>query len=74
MPAHMHPTSALYGLGYTPDYVVYHELVGGAVSAGAVAAGSCYADSYQGGGDPDPHKHGGEAQCGLRAWCNLHPD
>lgn len=27
MPAHMHPSSALYGLGYTPDYVVYHELV-----------------------------------------------
>lgn len=27
MPAHLHPSSALYGLGYTPDYVVYHELV-----------------------------------------------
>ena len=27
MPAHMHPSSALYGLGFTPDYVVYHELV-----------------------------------------------
>lgn len=26
-PCHMHVTSALYGLGYTPDYVVYHELV-----------------------------------------------
>lgn len=26
VPMHMHPTSALYGLGYTPDYVVYHEL------------------------------------------------
>jgi hypothetical protein len=25
--AHLHPSSALYGLGYTPDYVVYHELV-----------------------------------------------
>ncbi|KAJ3372238.1 DEAH-box RNA helicase prp16 [Allomyces arbusculus] len=24
---HLHPTSALYGLGYTPDYIVYHELV-----------------------------------------------
>ncbi|OAF68975.1 Pre-mRNA-splicing factor ATP-dependent RNA helicase PRP16 [Intoshia linei] len=24
---HMHPTSALYGMGYTPDYVIYHELV-----------------------------------------------
>jgi hypothetical protein len=23
----MHPSSALYGLGYTPDYTVYHELV-----------------------------------------------
>jgi pre-mRNA-splicing factor ATP-dependent RNA helicase DHX38/PRP16 len=23
----LHPTSALYGLGYLPDYVVYHELV-----------------------------------------------
>eukprot|EP00466_Bigelowiella_natans_P001567 jgi/Bigna1/49652/estExt_Genewise1.C_530063 len=27
MPCHLHPTSALYGLGHTPDYVVYHELV-----------------------------------------------
>lgn len=27
MPCHLHPTSALYGLGTTPDYVVYHELV-----------------------------------------------
>ena len=27
VPCHLHPTSALYGLGYTPDYVVYHELV-----------------------------------------------
>jgi len=27
MPCYLHPTSALYGLGYTPDYVVYHELV-----------------------------------------------
>lgn len=26
-PAHLHPSSALYGLGHTPDYVVYHELV-----------------------------------------------
>ena len=27
MPCHLHPSSALYGLGYTPDYIVYHELV-----------------------------------------------
>ncbi|KAM3205935.1 pre-mRNA-splicing factor ATP-dependent RNA helicase DEAH7 [Capsicum annuum] len=27
MPCHLHPTSALYGLGYTPDNVVYHELI-----------------------------------------------
>ena len=27
MPCHLHPTSALYGLGYTADYVVYHELI-----------------------------------------------
>jgi len=27
MPAQLHPTSALYGLGYTPDYIVYHEVV-----------------------------------------------
>jgi len=27
MPCHLHPSSALYGLGYTPDYVIYHELV-----------------------------------------------
>ncbi|CAA7388058.1 unnamed protein product [Spirodela intermedia] len=26
-PCHLHPSSALYGLGYTPDHVVYHELV-----------------------------------------------
>ena len=24
MPCHLHPSSALFGLGYTPDYVVYH--------------------------------------------------
>jgi len=27
MPANLHPTSALFGLGFTADYVVYHELV-----------------------------------------------
>jgi pre-mRNA-splicing factor ATP-dependent RNA helicase DHX38/PRP16 len=27
MPCFLHPTSALYGLGYTPDYIVYHELI-----------------------------------------------
>ncbi|XP_074594607.1 ATP-dependent RNA helicase l(1)G0007 [Brevipalpus obovatus] len=27
MPCHLHPTSALYGMGFTPDYVVYHELL-----------------------------------------------
>jgi pre-mRNA-splicing factor ATP-dependent RNA helicase DHX38/PRP16 len=27
MPCHLHPTSALYGLGYSPDYIVYHELI-----------------------------------------------
>ncbi|KAG1677117.1 Pre-mRNA-splicing factor ATP-dependent RNA helicase PRP16 [Nymphon striatum] len=27
MPCHIHPTSALFGMGYTPDYVVYHELI-----------------------------------------------
>ncbi|KAG2375084.1 hypothetical protein C9374_010088 [Naegleria lovaniensis] len=27
MPCSLHPTSALYGMGVTPDYIVYHELV-----------------------------------------------
>jgi pre-mRNA-splicing factor ATP-dependent RNA helicase DHX38/PRP16 len=27
MPCHLHPTSALFGMGFTPDYLVYHELV-----------------------------------------------
>ena len=27
MPCHLHPTSALYGMGWASDYVVYHELV-----------------------------------------------
>ncbi|KAJ2780462.1 hypothetical protein H4R18_003444 [Coemansia javaensis] len=27
MVCHLHPTSALYGMGFTPDYIVYHELV-----------------------------------------------
>lgn len=27
MPCHLHPTSALYGMGFTADYIVYHELV-----------------------------------------------
>uniref|UniRef100_A0A670ZDH9 Pre-mRNA-splicing factor ATP-dependent RNA helicase PRP16 n=1 Tax=Pseudonaja textilis TaxID=8673 RepID=A0A670ZDH9_PSETE len=27
MRCHLHPTSSLFGMGYTPDYIVYHELV-----------------------------------------------
>jgi pre-mRNA-splicing factor ATP-dependent RNA helicase DHX38/PRP16 len=27
IPCFLHPTSALFGMGYTPDYVVYHELI-----------------------------------------------
>ena len=27
MPCHLHPSSALYGMGVSPDYIVYHELV-----------------------------------------------
>ena len=27
IPAHLHPSSALCGMGQTPEYVVYHELV-----------------------------------------------
>lgn len=27
MPCHMHPSSALFGMGVQPDYVIYHELV-----------------------------------------------
>ena len=27
IPCHLHPTSALYGLGHTPEYIVYHEVV-----------------------------------------------
>ncbi|KAF1743813.1 hypothetical protein MXB_492 [Myxobolus squamalis] len=27
MPCFLHPSSSLYGMGYTPDYVVYHELL-----------------------------------------------
>ncbi|KAJ2255505.1 Pre-mRNA-splicing factor ATP-dependent RNA helicase PRP16 [Coemansia sp. RSA 455] len=27
MPCHLYSTSALYGMGYTPDYIVYHKLV-----------------------------------------------
>jgi hypothetical protein len=27
MKCNLHPTSSLYGIGFTPDYVVYHELV-----------------------------------------------
>ncbi|EDV26084.1 uncharacterized protein TRIADDRAFT_50235 [Trichoplax adhaerens] len=27
MPCNLHPTSSLYGMGFTPDYIVYHELV-----------------------------------------------
>jgi pre-mRNA-splicing factor ATP-dependent RNA helicase DHX38/PRP16 len=27
MPCHMHATSSLFGLGFTPDYVVYHDLI-----------------------------------------------
>lgn len=27
MPCHLHPTSSLYGMGFTPEYVIYHELL-----------------------------------------------
>ncbi|EDQ91715.1 uncharacterized protein MONBRDRAFT_19544 [Monosiga brevicollis MX1] len=27
MPAHLHPTSSLYGMGINPDWVCYHDLV-----------------------------------------------
>jgi pre-mRNA-splicing factor ATP-dependent RNA helicase DHX38/PRP16 len=27
IPCNLHPSSSLYGLGYTPDYVTYHELI-----------------------------------------------
>jgi pre-mRNA-splicing factor ATP-dependent RNA helicase DHX38/PRP16 len=27
IPTSLHPSSALFGLGYTPDYVTYHELI-----------------------------------------------
>jgi HrpA-like RNA helicase len=27
MPCHLHPSSALFGMGLSPDYIVYHELV-----------------------------------------------
>lgn len=27
IPSCLHPSSALFGLGYTPDFVVYHELI-----------------------------------------------
>ena len=27
MPCHLHPTSALFGMGFTPDYFVCHELI-----------------------------------------------
>jgi pre-mRNA-splicing factor ATP-dependent RNA helicase DHX38/PRP16 len=27
IPCNLHPSSALFGMGYTPEYVVYHELV-----------------------------------------------
>jgi pre-mRNA-splicing factor ATP-dependent RNA helicase DHX38/PRP16 len=26
VPCHLHPTSALYGLGHTPEYIVYHDV------------------------------------------------
>jgi pre-mRNA-splicing factor ATP-dependent RNA helicase DHX38/PRP16 len=26
IPCYLHPTSALYGLGHTPEYIVYHEV------------------------------------------------
>lgn len=48
MPCHLHPTSALFGMGFTPDHVVYHELVMTSkvtwlwiVLQGALAQSSC---------------------------------
>ena len=67
IPCHLHPTSALYGLGFTPDYIVYHELVfttkeymqvGGCCGCGAVR---CGAVRWVGG------------CCGLRCGGGCHP-
>merc|ERR1712129_302633 len=27
IPCHLHPSSALFGMGYNPQYLVYHELI-----------------------------------------------
>lgn len=27
MPCHLHPTSSIFGLGFTPEFIVYHELI-----------------------------------------------
>lgn len=27
MPCHLHPTSALYGMGINPEWIIYHDLV-----------------------------------------------
>ena len=27
MPCNLHPSSALAGMGFTPDYIIYHELI-----------------------------------------------
>lgn len=27
LPCHLHPTSALYGMGINPEWIVYHDLV-----------------------------------------------
>jgi hypothetical protein len=35
LPCVLHPSSALYGSGIAPDYVVYHELIATAVAAAA---------------------------------------
>ena len=40
IPSSLHPSSALFGLGYTPDYVTYHELIlTSMVRCGAVRCG-----------------------------------
>ena len=40
IPSSLHPSSALFGLGYTPDYVTYHELIlTSKVRCGAVPCG-----------------------------------
>jgi len=66
MPCHLHPTSALFGMGYTPDYIVYHELV---MTAKVIIPSGIVLSSHLGG---ITYGWNDSAKITQLSWCHLY--